>query len=180
MSRSVLVEKGRINTQEWRKCLLGAAFVALCTQIAIPTKPVPFTLQTFAVLCLAAKYGPRLGTFSVLFYIVAGALGLPVFSRFGAGLPWLLAPTGGYLLGFIPAVYFTARFLQLAPRKGFWSCFWAGLIGESIIFLCGAGRLSAFVGFSQAYALGIAPFLLTDLLKLIAFAWVARQRTVVV
>jgi biotin transport system substrate-specific component len=165
-----------VGAPEGTKCLLGALFIVLCARITIPFDPVPFTLQTFAVLLVAAKLGAKLGAYSVLLYLAAGVCGLPVFARCGTGIQILLSPTGGYLFGFVPAVYFIGRLLQAASQRSFLVCFLAGLVGEIILFLCGACRLAAFVGFSRAYALGVAPFLLADLLKLTAFACLARKR----
>ncbi|MDR1267663.1 MAG: biotin transporter BioY [Holosporales bacterium] len=167
----------RPRAQELGKYLLGAAFVALCAQIVIPIKPVPFTMQTFAVFFLAAKLGAKGSVYALLLYLSAGIAGLPVFSRLGAGMEVLLAPTGGYLLGFVPAAYFTGSVLQRFTKKSFLTCLLAGLVGEGVLMLCGASRLAAFVGWPKAYALGVAPFLLTDLLKLTAFACVARERS---
>ena len=50
-----------------------------------------------------ALYGPRRGTLAVVAYLLEGAAGAPVFSAGRAGLPVLMGPTGGYLLGFLPA-----------------------------------------------------------------------------
>ena len=58
----------------------GAAFVALCAQVSIHLgfTPVPITLQTFAVLLVAAAYGAALGTASLLLYMLVGIAGVPV------------------------------------------------------------------------------------------------------
>jgi biotin transport system substrate-specific component len=136
-------------------------------------------MQTFAVLSIAAKLGPRFGVYTVFLYLLAGVGGLPAFAQCGPGARILLSPTGGYLLGFIPAVYFTGRLLQSSRKEGFWVPFLAGLVGAMTILLCGAGRLVAFVDLSQAYTLGMAPFLLGDFLKVVTFALLVRgKRTV--
>lgn len=46
---------------------LGAALIAVCSWISIPTT-VPFTMQTFAVFFVLAALGGRRGTLSVLVY----------------------------------------------------------------------------------------------------------------
>jgi biotin transport system substrate-specific component len=61
------------------------------------------TLQTGVVLLLGAAYGRKLGVATVLLYLAEGAIGLPVFQgtpQNGAGLAYMLGPTGGYLIGF--------------------------------------------------------------------------------
>lgn len=81
-------------------CGLFAAITAVCSWITIPTA-VPFTLQTFAVFCTLGALGGQLGTISVLVYLLVGLAGVPVFAGFSSGLPALMTPSGGYLIGFL-------------------------------------------------------------------------------
>ena len=46
------------------------------------------------------------------------------------------------------------------------------IVGNCVIYLCGALWLSNFVGFGQAIAAGVLPFLYGDVLKLIVAAGV--------
>ena len=87
----------------------SAAFIALMTLgswVSIPFFPVPFTLQTLFVL-LAGAVMKRYAVVPVALYVVLGALGLPVFHNGVAGVGILLGPSGGYLVGFIPAALVT-------------------------------------------------------------------------
>ena len=81
-------------------CGLFAAITAVCSWITIPTT-VPFTLQTFAIFCTLGALGGQLGTISVLVYLLVGLAGVPVFAGFSSGLPALMTPSGGYLIGFL-------------------------------------------------------------------------------
>ena len=81
-------------------CGLFAAIMAVCSWITIPTA-VPFTLQTFAVFCTLGALGGQWGTISVLVYLLVGLAGVPVFAGFSSGLPALMTPSGGYLIGFL-------------------------------------------------------------------------------
>lgn len=81
-------------------CGLFAAIMAVCSWITIPTA-VPFTLQTFAVFCTLGALGGQWGTASVLVYLLVGLAGVPVFAGFSSGLPALMTPSGGYLIGFL-------------------------------------------------------------------------------
>ncbi len=88
-----------------RRIAYTAAFiglVALGGWISVPFVPSPFTLQTFFVL-LAGAVMKRDAVIPVALYVALGALGLPVFHNGVAGVGVLLGPTGGYLIGFIPA-----------------------------------------------------------------------------
>ena len=63
--------------------------------------PVPVTLQSVAIAALAAAFGARIGVATVVLYLLEGAAGLPVFAGATAGIPYLLGPTGGFLLGIL-------------------------------------------------------------------------------
>ena len=71
--------------------ITGFAMVtAVGAQVEIPHLPVPYTLQTFFVLLSGALLGKRNGFFSQSLYLIAGAIGIPVFSHFGFGVARLL------------------------------------------------------------------------------------------
>ena len=62
------------------------------------------TMQTFIVLFLGISFGYKVGVISVVFYLIEGIMGLPVFSNSpekGIGLAYFVGPTMGYLIGFI-------------------------------------------------------------------------------
>jgi biotin transport system substrate-specific component len=70
--------------------------------VRLPVPGVPFTLQVPAVLLAGLALGPWLGAASQAAYIAVGLLGLPVFAT-GGGPGYLLAPTFGFLVGFVLA-----------------------------------------------------------------------------
>src|SRR5215471_3151562 len=77
-----------------------AAAVAAASQIAIPLPwtPVPITLQPMLVILAGMMLGPIAGATSMLLYLAAGAVGLPVFTPLGApGFARFFGPAGGYL-----------------------------------------------------------------------------------
>ena len=62
----------------WRAVILavgGTALLTICAKIQIPFVPVPFTLQTFAVLLIGAAYGWRLGGATLALYLGEGFAG---------------------------------------------------------------------------------------------------------
>ena len=81
--------------------LAGVALIALSAKIQVPFFPVPMTLQTLAIMGIAAAYGLRLGVSTILAYLVAGFAGAPVFAGPIAGPAYFMGPTAGFLLGFI-------------------------------------------------------------------------------
>ncbi|HOX23970.1 MAG TPA: biotin transporter BioY, partial [Elusimicrobiales bacterium] len=87
--------------------ILGASiFIAMLAKLSLPLPftPVPVTLQTLGVYLVAAALGPRKAFLAVLTYLAQGFAGLPVFAQGTLpGIAALLGPTGGYLIGFLPA-----------------------------------------------------------------------------
>lgn len=91
-----------------------AGLTAVAAQVAIPIAPygIPITLQTLAVSMCALTLGARLGTLSMLLYVLLGAIGLPVFAEGSGGYSYVFGQTGGYLAGFVlaqPVVAMIAR-----------------------------------------------------------------------
>jgi biotin transport system substrate-specific component len=84
--------------------VVGASLLmAACAHISIPLwfTPVPITLQTFGVMCLALSLGGWRASAALLLYVLEGVCGLPVFSPHGpGGIAQLLGPTGGYLMAY--------------------------------------------------------------------------------
>ncbi len=142
----------------------GVVLTALAARVAVPVpgSPVPFTLQVLAVLLAGVALGPRLGAASMAAYLGAGAVGLPVFAA-GGGLPYLLGPTGGYLLAF-PAAAAAAGW-GARERDGL-ARHALGLAAAVLaVHAGGAGWLVASLGLEEALARGSVPFLLLDGVK---------------
>jgi len=78
--------------------LMGAfAFVSFPN----PLSPaVPVTAQVLGVFLAGIYLGPAWGGFAMVLYVLAGALGAPVFAGGDAGLAQLFGPTGGYLVSY--------------------------------------------------------------------------------
>ena len=150
----------------------GAVALALLAQIQIPLQPVPVTGQTFGVLLVGALLGSRRGTLSMLTYLSMGAVGLPVFAGLGAGASRFAGPSGGYLAGFVAAAWLVGRLAERGWDRRVHTTALAMLLGTLLIYLPGIAWLSTFVGRGQVLQLGLVPFLLGDLLKLLLAALV--------
>lgn len=147
----------------------GAVLIALLSQIAIPLKPVPITLQTLGVLLVGAALGARRGAASLGTYLAAGAVGLPVFAGGGAGLAKFAGPTGGYLIGFLLAATLVGFLVQrFALDRRVLGAALAMLLGTLVIYAVGLPWLSATTGLHgrALFTAGLTPFLLGDTLKL--------------
>ena len=152
----------------------GSLFVAAMAQVKIPLPftPVPLTGQTFAVLLVGAALGSRRGAASLLLYLLQGMIGLPVFAGGASGLAVLLGPTGGYLAGFVVAAYLIGALAARGLDRRIPSALLAFLAGEAVIYLFGVAWLSLFLGIQRAIVAGFLPFLIGDVLKLVAAALV--------
>lgn len=160
-----------------RRALGVAAFAvatALSAKVALPLPgtPVPFTFQPLLVMLAGALLGGRLGASSQLLYLSAGAAGLPVFAA-GGGLAYLLGPTGGYLLAYPLAAMVIGSLV--GPGAG--RTVLALLAGLAVVYAGGVAWLAAVGTLDAAVALGLRPFVLADLVKvLLASVVVLRLR----
>lgn len=154
----------------------GSLLLVLAAKVKVPFWPVPVTLQTLAVLGLGAFYGRRLGAATVALYIAYGLAGLPVFTNTPpapAGLLYLVGPTGGFLAGFVVAAYVAgwaaergASVLRLIAGM---AAAEALILGLGFAWLALGAQMTSGatgVGFAKAFAFGVQPFLLGDLVKL--------------
>ena len=160
---------------------LGMLAFALATSfgayvaVPLPWTHVPMTLQPLFVILAGAVLGSRAGAGAMAGYLMAGAMGAPVFSFGGAGLPWLLGPTGGYLLA-MPAAAFVVG--AVAGRDGGWVRLLAGLtLGMATIYLGGVSQLFLLTRqeLSGLLAVGVLPFLAGDVTKILGAALLARS-----
>ena len=150
----------------------GSLLIAVCAKLKVllPLGPVPVTGQTFAVLMIGALLGPRRGCLAVLTYLMEGAAGLPVFA-FGGGLVEFAGPTGGYLVGFLPAAYITGFLARRGWDRRMSTTVLAMAIGNAAIYACGLFWLCCLMGVTtRVIAAGLYPFIVGDLLKIVLAA----------
>ena len=149
-----------------------SALIAVCSWISIPTA-VPFTLQTFAIYCALECLGGKRGFFSVLVYILLGAVGVPVFAGFSGGLSVILGTTGGYILGFLAnaAVYWA--FEKLPHHEKLWMRLTALVLGTVLCYVFGTAwfmfvyaRQVEAIDLGTALSWCVTPFLGSNVLKL--------------
>ena len=165
-----------IKSDNLTQALVGSIFIAIASQISIPMNPVPFTLQTLAILLTAAVMGARGSVSAVCLYLAAGACGLPVFANFSGGITALVGPTGGYLVGFVPMAYIIGKLTEKFGTKNIFTTFLIGAFGTAVLMLWGYLQLACFIGFEKAYLFGVAPFLIIDGLKLAIFSLVVSRK----
>ena len=152
----------------------GSLFLAASAKIQVPFYPVPMTMQTFVVLFLGFALGSRLGALTVVVYLVEGAAGLPVFAgtpEKGIGIPYMLGPTGGYLVGFVLAAWAVGALAERGWGRSLPRAAMAAMVGLVAVYLPGLAWLAAVVGWSErVLALGLMPFLPGEVLKIALLA----------
>jgi biotin transport system substrate-specific component len=149
------------------------ALITIGSWISIPFIPVPLTLQTLFVL-LSGALLKRYGFLPPLTYLLLGVMNIPVFHNGLSGVGVLLGPTGGFIVGFIPA----AAIVGLAYEQERTGVRFAGLAaGTLIIYLCGILWMVSSTGMTVAgaLALGVLPFIPGDILKAAAAYLIERR-----
>lgn len=153
--------------QKFLQIIIAAIFIYIGTilEFSLLVTDIPQTAQTVAVLCAGAILGMVWGGLAVALFVLAGILGLPVYSDGGYGIDHLFGASGGYLVGFI----FGACFLGFWKKLGFTERIGIGFIGmlfgHMIILAWGWAWLATQIGMIEAYNSGIAPFYLGSLAK---------------
>ena len=143
----------------------GALLIAIAAQIQIPMIPVPMTMQTFAVLLVAAALGFSRGAASTALYLALGAVGLPVFA--GATALKAAMPTIGYLIGFVAAAALIGFLAERGFAKNPLKLAFAFVAGSAIVYATAVMRLMVIldIDFQTAIQVGVVPFLIGDALK---------------
>ena len=153
--------------------LAGVAVVALLAKVSFYIGPVPITGQTLGVILVGAALGARRGAVSLASYMLLGLAGLPIFAGPIAGPAYVLAPSFGFIVGFIPAAFVAGWFAERAWDRRPVLAF-VGFVTASIIpFLIGvpymtlilANVLGANVSFASIMEAGVLPFIVPGLIK---------------
>lgn len=166
--------QSKFKTFDICQIAFGAVVISICAWIMIPTA-VPFTLQTFGIFTVLKLLGGKKGFFSVLLYLIMGTVGLPVFSGFTGGPGVLVSVTGGYLIGFLlmAAIYWflLSNFNckdNIALAIGLVICYVFGSLWLAVIY----GGVNMF---AKALYVGVLPFIVPDVIKMIFAHTVAKM-----
>ena len=148
--------------------VLGTLLLTLSAKTKVVLGPVDMSLQTLAVLLIGASFGFRLGVATLLLYMAEGAVGFPVFQSSpekGVGIAYMLGTTGGYLAGFVVM----AAIVGWAADRGFdrnpIKLFGVMLAANAIMLTMGFAWLATLIGAEKAWAFGVVPFIVGDLIK---------------
>ena len=144
-----------------------AALTGLSAQIAVYINPaVPITGQTFAVLLSGAVLGSKRGTASMLVYLGAGVVGLPVFAPEGA----IAGASRGYLIGFVLAAAIVGYLVERGWGRNPLKLLAAMFMGEVAIYAVGLPWLALYVPGNKVLEWGLTPFIPGDAIKMVMAA----------
>lgn len=151
--------------------LLAILFITLFAQLTIEVpngeSTIPITGQTFAVLLVAYILGHKMGTITVIIYIILGVLGLPIFANGKAGLEVVQGSSGGFLIGFIVSAFIVGHLGEKEWKKSLSKSLLAMSIGTIVILFFGISRLAQLHGLSKALTYGFYPFWQGALIKIV-------------
>ncbi len=153
---------------------LFAALIAVCGFISIPVPgtPIPIVLQNMLVVLTGLMLGPVWGVASTGLFLVAGALGLPVFSGGTGGIARLMGPTGGFLYGYALATLVSGMIAQ-RPKYGVRTpvlrLVLATVLGFVVMYIPGVIHFMRVMDktISQTMTLCVIPYIPGDIVKMV-------------
>ena len=180
-----IITKRKIQSNSYKVLIafLFTILLALSSKISVPFYPVPMTMQTFVVLFTGVTLGARYGFIALSFYILEGALGLPVFSGTpakGIGIAYLFGPTGGYIFGFafsalLAGILFSNK-NYFIDNKNFLITFLKLIISLTPTYIIGLIWLGTIIGWNKPILeLGFYPFLLSEIFKVSLLAIIMHK-----
>lgn len=161
-----------------RDAVLVVGFALLTAALAqfelhLGFTPVPITGQTLGVLLAGGALGARRGATSQLLYWGLGLTGLPFYSGGAGGWESGTGATLGYFAGFAVAAAVIGHLAERRQDRTLSTSVAAMALGSVVIYVCGATWLAHDLGVpvatgeSNAISLGVTPFLVGDLIKLV-------------
>jgi biotin transport system substrate-specific component len=173
-----------------RAALLAAltgAFAYVSFPNPLPAAGVPVTLQVLGVFLAGLFLGPVWGGAAMVLYLVAGAVGVPVFAGGSAGIGALFGSSAGYLWSYpVAAVavgYVAHGGLELADPSAasVGRLVGAMVLGTAIIYGMGVAGLALVLGLGpvEAFFAGAASFVPAEAFKIAAAVGIVRSDAVV-
>jgi len=159
--------KTKSNVYPLAMTAVMAAVIAAVSPFAIPIGPISITLCTLALYFSPYILGWKRAAAATLVYILLGMVGMPVFSKFQAGLGVLMGPTGGYILGYIPMVVISGLFIKAVPKNRIIQ-FLGMIAATAVLYAFGTAWFLFLSGKDLGYAMTwcVLPFIPLDLVKM--------------
>ena len=141
-----------MNSAQKNKNLLLSVFTALFAaliavsgfiSVPLPGTPVPIVLQNMMPVLAGALLGGIQGAGATGLFLLAGILGLPVFSGGRSGLAHLLGPTGGFCIGYFIAAGATGFYIgkpSLNQKTSIVKIIGGSILGFVLIYIPGLAQ----------------------------------------
>lgn len=146
-----------------------SALLCVLAPLSIPIgTAVPISMATFVIYIISGLLEPLYATISVSIYVLLGAIGLPVFAGYAAGLQNLIGVTGGYIIGYIPMAWLVAFMYKKINKKAILPI--AMIIGTVVLYTIGTAwfMVQTHNTLIQSLTICVLPFIPGDLAKIAA------------
>lgn len=172
-----------MKTKEITLTAIMITILIICSQLSIPIGPIPVTLQTLAVLMIGYFLTSKTAVLATCLYLFMGLAGFPIFSAFTGGIQAMLMPSFGFILGFIPASYVQAKYLEKYSSLEIKHLVISGMLNFSITYLIGLTYMAGILNFyldshltlTGILMAGFIPFIPGDILKLSVGVLLAKR-----
>ncbi|SMO56705.1 biotin transporter BioY [Halorubrum cibi] len=167
------------------RAALFAALVGAFAYVTFPNpvSPVSVTLQVLGVFLAGIYLGPVWGPAALSLYLVAGALGAPVFEGGSAGVGQLVGQSAGYLWSYplaasvVGAVVHRGTTLRDPASVGVATLVAAMVLGIVAVYALGVAGLMLVLSLGpiEAVTVGAVAFLPAEALKVAAAVGIVRS-----
>ena len=166
-----------MKTKDLTRIALMAAVLCVLAPISfpLPISSVALSLATFALYLMAYILKSKQALAAVGIYLLLGAVGLPVFSGYMAGVSRFAAPGGGYLIGYLFLTGISGWFVQ--KYSALHLQLLGMFLGTLVMYLLGTFWMAytTKIPFFSALPAGILIFLPFDILKIILACYIGRK-----
>lgn len=160
----------KLTTREITLVAVIPALMAATAWISIPFGiGAPITLQTMFVMIAGLLLGQKLGTISILIYVILGAIGLPIFAGLQGGIGVITGPTGGFILSFILMAFFIGKMKNINfINNEKINLFVILVVSNLLVYMIGGAYMGSYLNINIASTIALlSPFVIGDSLKII-------------
>ncbi|WP_066640314.1 biotin transporter BioY [Serinicoccus hydrothermalis] len=146
----------------------GVVVVSLLALVEFRIGPVPITGQTLGVMLVGSALGMRRGAAALTTYMVAGLMGAPIFAGGAGGPAYLLAPSFGFIVGFVAAAAIAGWAAERAWDRHVLLAMVGFLLATAAPFLVGVPYMAGVLHLSDPAAIaaiGVTPFIVPGVIK---------------
>lgn len=170
MSHALAFNAKQTKNRDYAVVFFGSILLYLISFIKIPLffTPIPLVLRDTAALALGVWLGSKRGLAAVGLYLLYRGF----FPMGDGGFSLFANPyAAGYLVGYCLGAYVTGKIVESKPGRLF-----SGILaGHMTVLLSGWSFLALFVGWKQAFCLGVVPFIGVAVLKATALAVIFKK-----